>query len=62
MLGVDLVEVVDDEPVLLDLADRGQVGVVRVLVPVRHADLTGLVPLADRAPAGHKNIIAGHNW
>ena len=54
MLRVDLVEVVDDEPVLLDLADRGQVGVVRVLVPVRHADLTGLVPLADGTPAGHK--------
>ena len=31
MLGVDLVEVVDNEAVLLDVADRGQVRVVRVL-------------------------------
>ena len=61
MLGVNLVEVVDDEAVLLDFADGGQVGVVRVLVPVGHADLPGLVPLPYGAP-GHKSTIAGHNW
>ena len=53
MLWVDLVEVVDHEAVLLDVADRGQVGVIRVLVPVRHADLPSLVPLPYWAP-GHK--------